>query len=88
MNNAPKVSKGAIIRTVILIVTLLNGLLAMFGFEPIPVNEGEVNNVVNLGYSLFSAIAVIGASLAAWWKDNDFTKKARIRKEQIKTQIK
>jgi SPP1 family holin len=86
--NIPKISAGAWIRTIVLIITLLNGALAMFGKQLLPINEDDVTNAVNTGYAAFSAIAVIGASLASWWKDNDFTKKARIAKEQIKTQNK
>lgn len=86
--NIPKISVGAWVRTIVLIVTLINGALAMFGKQLLPINEDTINNVVNTGYALFSAIALIVASLVAWWRNNDFTKKARIRKEQIKRQSK
>jgi SPP1 family holin len=48
----------------------------MFGKHPLPISDDDVNNFV-------SAFAVIITAVAAWWKDNDFTKSARIKKKQI-----
>lgn len=86
--NVPKISKGTIIRTIILFIAMVNGILAMFGQQLLPIGEGEVEIAVNAVYAAISAIAVIVATALAWWKNNDFTKKARIKKEQTKTQIK
>lgn len=80
----PKITIGAWVRTIALLIALINGVLLMLGYQPLPIGEDEINHVVNIGYSLFSAIAVVAASLAAWWKNNNFTVKARQRDEKIK----
>jgi SPP1 family holin len=74
--NIPKISKGTWIRSIVLFLSLVNGGLVMFGKHPLPISDDDVNNFV-------SAFAVIITAVAAWWKDNDFTKSARIKKKQI-----
>lgn len=69
--------KGTIVRTVVLVVALGNQLLASLGKSPLPFNEQEVEQGV-------SAIIATGASLWAWWKDNDVTKRARQRKGDLR----
>jgi SPP1 family holin len=71
----PKISKGAWIRTIVLALSLANGVLVMNDKQPLPISDEDINNLV-------SAIAVVAAAGLAWWKDNAFTKKARIKKKQ------
>lgn len=75
MNNG--VTKGAIIRTILLLITLANTICAMFGLELLPVGEQEVETAVNAIYAAVSAVVLIVVSLIAWWKNNSFTKEAR-----------
>lgn len=63
------VSTGTIIRTVILLIALLNQALTAAGKNPLPFSEDTL-------YELFTLIATIGASLWSWWKNNSFTKSA------------
>ena len=63
-----KVTTGTIARTAVLVVSLLNVLLNAFGKNPLPFSDDEV-------YTTVSTVAV-AASLAAWWKNNSFTKAA------------
>lgn len=64
-----KPSKGTIIRTVCLILALVNNVLAIAGKSPLPIDNAVVTEVVSF---IFTA----AASLTAWWKNNSFTRKA------------
>lgn len=64
-----KVTAGTITRTVLLILALINQGLAIKGMSPIPVDNEMITEFISL--------TVLGAaSIAAWWKNNSFTKKA------------
>lgn len=70
----PKVNTGTIIRSVALFVALTNQFLAMFGHSPLPFNTEAVE--------MFASTLFLGiAAIAAWWKDNDITLTARLRKQ-------
>ncbi len=72
-----------IIRTICLVITLVNQVLVAFGKQPIPVEDEQV-------YTLVSTIVTIIVSLWAWWKNNSFTQPAikadeylaKLRKEE------
>ena len=64
-----KVSKETIVRTAVLFVALLNTVLNAFGKNPLPFSDDEV-------YTAVSTVVAVVASLAAWWKNNSFTKAA------------
>lgn len=64
-----EVKKTTIIRTVVLIVALINQALTLAGKNPLPFENDEITNV--LSYAFTTA-----ASLWAWWKNNSFTKNA------------
>ena len=64
-----KVTAGTIARTAVLAVSLLNVLLNAFGKNPLPFSDDEV-------YTAVSTVVAVVASLAAWWKNNSFTKAA------------
>lgn len=61
-----KVSKGTIARTAILVLTMINSGLAIFGKSPLPIRDETVTQVVSFGFST-------AAALVAWWKNNSFT---------------
>lgn len=63
------VKADTIIRTIVLIIALLNQGLAIFGKEAFPITEDEV-------YQVVTVIATIASSVWAWWKNNSFTKNA------------
>lgn len=58
-----------IIRTIVLIIALLNQCLAIFGKEAFPIAEDQV-------YQVVTVIATIASAVWAWWKNNSFTKNA------------
>ena len=64
-----KVSKETIVRTVVLFVALLNIVLNACGKNPLPFSDDEI-------YTAASTVVAVAASLAAWWKNNSFTKAA------------
>ena len=63
------VKKDTIIRTIVLIVALINQALTLSGKNPLPFENDEIVNV--LSYAFTAA-----ASLWAWWKNNSFTQNA------------
>lgn len=64
-----KVEVGTIIRTICLVLALVNQGLTMAGHAVLPINDEQVNQFVTL-------IATIVASVWAWWKNNSFTQAA------------
>ena len=54
-----KVSKGTIARTAILVLTMINSGLAIFGKSPLPISDETVTQVVSFGFST-------AAALVAW----------------------
>lgn len=66
-----KISKETIIRTVLLIAALVNMALNAFGKNTLPFTDDEISEIISV---VFMAVT----SIAAWWKNNSFTEKARI----------
>ena len=64
-----KVTTETVVRTIVLVITLVNQVLTMFGKNPLPFAEDEL-------YTIFTAAATIAATLWAWWKNNSFTSEA------------
>lgn len=64
-----EISKGTIVRTILLIIALINLGLKHFGIDLIDVSESEVLNAVE--YVLDIAIIIVG-----FWKNNSYTKNA------------
>ena len=73
------VKKDTIIRTIVLIVALINQVLAICGKQAFPVTEDQVYPVVSL-------VATIGAAVWAWWKNNSFTQNA-IKADEVLAQL-
>ena len=61
---------GTLVRTVMLVVALLNLVLTSFGKNPLPVSDEQI-------YTGLSALVTVAAALAAWWKNNSSTCCAR-----------
>ena len=67
-----------IIRTIILIIALVNQVLTALGKNPLPWSNEEI-------YSGLSAVATVAASAWAWWKNNSFTNAAVAADEYMET---
>lgn len=64
-----KISKGTIVRTIMLIIVVVNMILQHFGIDIIKVDESQVLSFVEIVLEL----AVI---ITTFWKNNSFTDKA------------
>ncbi len=61
-----RVSKETWIRTILLVLAIINKILTWKGYCPLPIDDELVETVV-------SDLALIITALIAWWKDNAFT---------------
>ena len=75
-----KITSGAIARTIVLFLALVNQILTMCGIQTIPVAEGDINTLIATGFTIITA-------LVAWWKNNSFTQ-AAIRGDEVKAALK
>lgn len=66
-----------IIRTVVLIVALINQGLTVAGKSLLPITDEQIAELITLAFT-------IGASLWAWWKNNSFTRSAIQADEVLK----
>lgn len=62
---------GTIARTVCLALALTNQILSAAGKPVLPIEDAQLESLVTTGFT-------VAASLAAWWKNNSFTKSAKI----------
>lgn len=73
-----KISAGTIARTIILLLALVNQILTVTGHSLIPINDDDVTAIVSTVFTMVTAIA-------AWWKNNSFTKAALAGDDTMKT---
>ena len=64
-----KPTADTIIRTILLIVTIINQILTALGKNPIPFSDEEI-------YGALTAVATVVMTIWAWWKNNSFTQAA------------
>lgn len=62
-------TKGTAIRTIVLVIALLNQVLAIFDVSPLMIADAEVELLVSTLFTVVTAII-------AWWKNNSFSKEA------------
>lgn len=67
--NFKEVEASTIVRTIVMLLTIINTILAMTGHNPLPWSEKEL-------YSGISVIVNVIVTLWVWWKNNSFTKAA------------
>lgn len=65
-----KMDKATIIRSLVLLIALINQGLVAFGLSPVPFSTAEIESGLAM---VFTA----GATLWAWWKNNDVTPEAK-----------
>ena len=61
-----KISKGTLIRTIILALALINQVLAMLGISPLNIADDDISTVISTAWTIVAAVL-------AWWKNNSFT---------------
>lgn len=64
-----RVKKATIIRTAILILSIINEILVIMGKEILPISDEQLNLYISTAFMSIS-------SLISWWKNNSFTKEA------------
>lgn len=64
------ISAGTIARTLCLLLALFNQALTIAGHAVLPIEDDTINQTVSLMFT-------VGASVAAWWKNNSFTSAAQ-----------
>ena len=64
-----KIEKGTIIRTVLLVIALINQFLTIAGRPVLPFTDEMVNELVSWGFTAVTAAV-------AWWKNNSYTQAA------------
>lgn len=64
-----KINKAAIVRTIVLLLSLINIALEMFGKRIIPIDNDLISQSVSL-------IILAASAISAWWKNNSFTPSA------------
>lgn len=64
-----KISAGTVARTLVLFLTMANLVLNYFGKNPLPFANDDI-------YQGVSAIAAVLSAIAAWWKNNSFSRNA------------
>lgn len=75
-----KIKTGTIVRTVILILALVNQCLSIAGKAVLPITDDQVEQILTLGIT-------IAASLWNWWKNNSYTQ-AAIEGDQLMSKLK
>lgn len=63
------ITAGTIARTIVLIIALINQMMLLLGKQIIDISDDNI-------YEVISILFTIGASAAAWWKNNSFTENA------------
>ncbi|WP_338712556.1 phage holin [Bacillus pumilus] len=76
--------KGTVIRTVLLLIALINQGLIMFGKTPLPLDEESVNNLADVLYVACSTLFTTVMTLITWFKNNYVTSKGKQQKEVLK----
>lgn len=71
---------STIIRTVVLILALVNNSLVMAGKSPLPIEDAQVELIL-------SEVFTIAAAVWAWWKNNSFTP-AAIEADKVMKELK
>lgn len=75
-----EISKGTIVRTIMLVVVVINLVLKHFGIDVINVEESQVLKFVEV-------LIEVGTIIVAFWKNNSFTDKA-IKADNFLKQLK
>lgn len=66
-------TKGTLIRTILLWLAIINQILTAIGKNPLPLDDNTVSAIITAVFALL-----------AWWKNNSFTKHAKLADEFLK----
>lgn len=72
-----QVKTSTIIRTLCLILALVNQILSASGKPVLPIEDSQIETIV-------TETALVITALWSWWKNNSFTKNAIVADEYLK----
>lgn len=72
----PKIDSGTISRFLVLLLALVNQALTMFGHPVLNIDDATITQLVTLAWTA-------GSAIWCYWKDNDVTKRARVKKARL-----
>ena len=72
------ISKGTIVRTIAVIIVIINMILKQMGHDVINVSESEILTLVEV-------LIEVSVIIVAFWKNNSFSEKAIKADEFLKT---
>lgn len=75
-----KITKGTIIRTIVLAIVIINMILKQMGMDLINVTESQVGDFVEM-------IISVATIIVAWWENNSVSQNA-IRADMFLQQLK
>lgn len=75
-----KISKGTIVRTVMLVIVIINLILKQLGIDLIEATESEILSAIEM-------VIELAAIIAAFWKNNSYTQNA-IKADEFLQQLK
>ncbi len=64
-----EISKATILRTILILLVIINLVLKKLGFDPLNISQNEIAEFVELAIE-------IGVIITGWWYNNSFSKKA------------
>lgn len=74
------VTADTIARTIVLIISMINGAAAIFGFTKLDIEENTI-------YTVVTGVSVIVSAVIGFWKNNSFTS-AAIEGDNLKNALK
>ncbi|WP_241733372.1 phage holin [Bifidobacterium dentium] len=72
----PKIDSGTISRFLVLLLALVNQALTMFGHPVLNIDDTTITQLVSLAWTA-------GSAIWCYWKDNDVTRHARVKKARL-----
>ncbi|MDM5299222.1 phage holin [Bacillus pumilus] len=76
--------KGTVMRTVLLLIALINQTLVMFGQTVLPISEEQVQTAAEALYVAGSTLFTMVMAVIAWFKNNYVTYKGQLQKDVLK----
>ncbi|OLP64050.1 hypothetical protein BACPU_27970 [Bacillus pumilus] len=76
--------KGTVMRTVLLLIALINQTLVMFGQTVLPISEEQVQTAAEALYVAGSTLFTMVIAVIAWFKNNYVTYKGQLQKDVLK----
>ena len=75
--NIKNITKETVISTALIILALVNQILTILGYSPLPIDDAFVTNAISI-------IFLIGTTLYSWWHNNSITTAAQLGDKVVK----